>query len=380
MASWSRILIEPIYRLIFGRPLTDRLPWGRDDDHRDASQPIPEAGRDRAEAACRGLVVVVGGVGGLDLCGISLRYVMAAEGLPYAIHVFPWGHGFGRWFSDLASVTNRDLKAGRLADLVRRFRAGQPADPVFLVAKSGGCGVVVKALERLDEGSVLRAILLAPALSPDYDLTAALRAVAGEMVVFWSPLDVVVLGAGTRIFGTADRVRTFSAGHGRLPSARDDDRGRGRPRPRRPVRQAAAGALGAADGRRPATWADTWGRIRRFFSRIMSCPCCGRDRTPDVESPAKIKPARDRADIHRARASGRRRASLRRGHDRQGLKDREYHRPCTRFRRASGPRPGPIATAAPGPRSGRSIARGDRGSPGTPLPPRLAGARENWLP
>jgi hypothetical protein len=162
--------------------------------------------------ACRGLVVVVGGVGGLDLCGISLRYVMAAEGLPYAIHVFPWGHGFGRWFSDLSSVTNRDLKAGQLADVVRRFRAGQPADPVFLVAKSGGCGVLVKALERLDEGSVLRAVLLAPALSPDYDLTAALRAVAGEMVVFWSPLDVIVLGAGTRIFGTADRVRTFSAG------------------------------------------------------------------------------------------------------------------------------------------------------------------------
>ena len=193
--------------------------------------------------------MVVGGVGGLDLCGMSLRYVMAAEGLPYAIHVFPWGHGFGRWFSDLASVTNRDLKAGLLADLVRQFQARQPGDPVFLVAKSGGCGVLVKALERLEERSVHRAILLAPALSPDYDLTAALRAVASEMVVFWSPLDVIILGAGTRVFGTADRVRTFSAGMVGLPSARGRDRGRGRPPPRWPVRQAAADSMGSANGR-----------------------------------------------------------------------------------------------------------------------------------
>ncbi len=32
------------------------------------------------------------------------------------------------------------------------------------------------------------------------------------MVVFWSPLDVVILGVGTRLFGTIDRVRTFGAG------------------------------------------------------------------------------------------------------------------------------------------------------------------------
>lgn len=54
--------------------------------------------------------------------------------------------------------------------------------------------------------------MLAPAISPRYDLTAALRAVRREIVVFWSPLDVVVLGAGTRLFGTIDRVKTVGAG------------------------------------------------------------------------------------------------------------------------------------------------------------------------
>ena len=33
-----------------------------------------------------------------------------------------------------------------------------------------------------------------------------------ELVVFWSPLDVVILGAGTKFFGTADRIRTVGAG------------------------------------------------------------------------------------------------------------------------------------------------------------------------
>ncbi|WP_254053598.1 hypothetical protein [Singulisphaera sp. GP187] len=56
------------------------------------------------------------------------------------------------------------------------------------------------------------AVLLSPALSPRYDLTPALRAVKREMVVFWSPLDVFVLGFGTRIFGTIDRIKSVSAG------------------------------------------------------------------------------------------------------------------------------------------------------------------------
>src|SRR3954454_11035691 len=207
MPVFSRLLVEPLYRFMYGRPLDDAppflqpgLPGGPiDDDPQRKDRP-------------RGLVLVVDGVGGLDLCGTALRYVLGAERLHYAFHLFPWGHGFGRWLADLTNVTNRDAKAALLADAVRQFRARQPDDPVFLVAKSGGSGVVVKALEQLEENSVCRAILLSPALSPRYDLTAALRAVSEELVVFWSPWDVIVLGAGTRVFGTTDRVRTASAG------------------------------------------------------------------------------------------------------------------------------------------------------------------------
>jgi hypothetical protein len=102
--------------------------------------------------------------------------------------------------------------AERVAEAIRRFRAEQPGEPVFVVAKSGGAGVVVRAFERLDPEALERVELLAPALSPRYDLTAALRAVKRPVVMFWSPLDVMILGVGTRLFGTIDGVRTRGAG------------------------------------------------------------------------------------------------------------------------------------------------------------------------
>lgn len=159
-----------------------------------------------------GLVLVADGVGGLDLCGTALRYVIGAEKLPYAVKLVPWGHGWGRWHADLTNSVNRDAKARAVAEEVQTFRDKSPEAPVFLIGKSGGTGVVVKALEGLPGDTVDVAVLISPALSPGYDLTDALRAVRREVVVFWSPWDVFVLGAGTRIFGTIDRVKTVSAG------------------------------------------------------------------------------------------------------------------------------------------------------------------------
>ena len=195
MDSMSRLLVEPLFRLAFGQPLED---VGTLDDS--------------APRECRGLVIAIGGVGGLDLCGLGLRYALGAARPDYAFHHFRWGRGFGRWFADLTNVANRESKAELLAQTIRRFHAKLPDVPIFLVAKSGGAGVLIRALEALEPETVERAIMLAPALSPGYDLTSALRAVNRELVVFFSPLDLVVLGAGTRIFGTADRVRTASAG------------------------------------------------------------------------------------------------------------------------------------------------------------------------
>jgi hypothetical protein len=95
---------------------------------------------------------------------------------------------------------------------VRASLVSRPEVPVYLVGKSGGTGIVVRALEQLPADSVESVVLLSSALSPSYDLSRALRAVRREMVAFSSPLDLFFLAAGTRVFGTIDRVKSVSAG------------------------------------------------------------------------------------------------------------------------------------------------------------------------
>jgi pimeloyl-ACP methyl ester carboxylesterase len=171
-----------------------------------------------------GLVIVADGVGGLDLCAMGLMYLMGSSGGPHQVRIHRWGHGFGRWHADLTDVANHQAQADALAAEIQAWRDEHPGSPTFLVGKSGGTGVVVRALERLEPAAVEAAVLIAPAISPDYDLSKALEGVSREMVVFWSPYDAVVLGLGTRIFGTFDRVRSASAGlvgfRGRWPKLR----------------------------------------------------------------------------------------------------------------------------------------------------------------
>ena len=123
----TSLFLEPVYRMVFGAPL-------KDFDF-EASDGVESQDPQRT-----GLVLVADGVGGLELCGIALRYVLGAEQLPYSIQVLAWGHGFGRWHADLTDVGNRDAKAQSVAGTVRRYKTERPEIPVFLVAKSGGRG------------------------------------------------------------------------------------------------------------------------------------------------------------------------------------------------------------------------------------------------
>jgi hypothetical protein len=101
------------------------------------------------------------------------------------------------------------LIADRISAMFRVDHAGH----VILTAASAGTGLALWALERLPSGvAVDNVILVAPAFSPDYDMSAALRHVRGKVYAFTSPDDVVVLGVGTQIFGTIDGKKTRAAG------------------------------------------------------------------------------------------------------------------------------------------------------------------------
>jgi pimeloyl-ACP methyl ester carboxylesterase len=227
-----------------------------------------------------GFVVVADGVGGLNLLGMSLQYAMAREGLAHALKVIEWGHGFGRWHKDLTDVENHRAQARAMIAEVESFRAQRPEAPVFLVGKSGGCGIVVRALEGLPEEVVEATVLVAPALSPDYNLTDALRAVRREMVVFWSPLDVIVLGLGTRIFGTVDRVKAVGAGMVgfRVPRSTQDQEQRRQYAKLRQVRwhprMASTGYLGGHVG------PDLPGFLRKFVVPLLAVGAPGEESEP----------------------------------------------------------------------------------------------------
>jgi hypothetical protein len=113
----------------------------------------------------------------------------------------------------LWSRQRNEREAAAIADKIVSIFKSDPLAQITVTAHSGGVGVAVWALERLPKGvQVQTMLLLSGALSPQYDLSKALRHVCGKAYSFSSVNDAVVLGAGTRMFGTIDGVDCDAAG------------------------------------------------------------------------------------------------------------------------------------------------------------------------
>jgi hypothetical protein len=166
----------------------------------------------RANEIVPGLVIIVEGIGGLDIVGKSAELAFHQAGLPHEVHHFAWTHGTGHWFRDLQDTQHVLKKAEKLAEFIRDYHARYPHRPIYVVGKSAGTGLVLYAVQALAPGTVERVILLSAAVSPTFDLHGALRATRRELVSFYSRNDRMVLGWGTSQFGTVDRYYGNSAG------------------------------------------------------------------------------------------------------------------------------------------------------------------------
>jgi hypothetical protein len=141
------------------------------------------------------------------------RFGLMAAGLPEAMEVWPWQTGWRTgWIGDVTDLQRNLRQAQRLCADVNEYRSRYPQRPVRLIGHSAGAALVVFALEQLPADSVEDVVLLSAGLSPGYDLTRALAAVRRRAIVVHSPLDGVVLGLGTLLFGTLDRRHSVSAG------------------------------------------------------------------------------------------------------------------------------------------------------------------------
>jgi pimeloyl-ACP methyl ester carboxylesterase len=151
------------------------------------------------------------GIGGHRSIDDSLVRGLQLGGVDGEFEIYDWtgdDMGLKALVSRPRHTEQSRLIAARIAD---RFAAG-PQDTIDLSGHSGGAGLAVWALEQLPQDVMVETVLLlAPALSPDYDLTAALKHVRGRLYVISSEHDPVLV-AGTRAFGTIDGVKTDSAG------------------------------------------------------------------------------------------------------------------------------------------------------------------------
>ncbi len=161
-----------------------------------------------------GLVIVLPGIEGRSKYNADILKGLNDGGVPCAIEIYDWGTlvPLGSLVNLVALERNR-AEAKRIADRIVQYHQDYPDRPVHLVGHSGGAGVAVLALEALPHGCNVRsALLLAAALSPDYDLTKALSHTDAGIWNFYSDSDVGYLQVGTSLFGTIDRRHTRAAG------------------------------------------------------------------------------------------------------------------------------------------------------------------------
>jgi hypothetical protein len=151
-----------------------------------------------------GVVFTADGAGGFHTASYNLRRALEDAGLPLGVETVRWSHGYGRIAADLFDRTHQRAAGRELAERVAAFRCDHPGVAVYLFGHSAGCQVVLSATEALPPDSLTRILLLAPAVSPEYDLRPALRAARGGVDVFHSERDVFFLGAAVALAGTTD--------------------------------------------------------------------------------------------------------------------------------------------------------------------------------
>ena len=126
--------------------------------------------------------------------------------------IFDWTGPY-RGILALGKLDHNKEQARILSERITSIHRADPRTKIVLTSHSGGTGIAVWALEGLpDDVRIDTLVLLASALSPDYDFGPALAHVR-QAYSFHSEFDNLVLGTGTRAMGTIDRVKSDAGGY-----------------------------------------------------------------------------------------------------------------------------------------------------------------------
>jgi pimeloyl-ACP methyl ester carboxylesterase len=158
------------------------------------------------------MVIVVPGLGGDGGDYAKVVHALHDAGCQDRLCVFNWGCSWALFPITLSCTGVHHDTERRLAAQVTQWRNDHPGCHIALIGHSAGAGVIVGMLGRLDNSITIGPIiLLAPALSPDFDLRPAL-AHSNCIHVFFSPDDWFWQGIGSTIFGGYDGVHRDGAG------------------------------------------------------------------------------------------------------------------------------------------------------------------------
>lgn len=164
------------------------------------------------EPAPHTFLLHLNGIGGKRIMDRWLLEGLAQGGLEASYRIYDWT-GDEEGMLALADVKLHQTESAKVAAMLADYHRDHPADRIILTSHSAGAGIAAWALSQLPAGTNIDTwLMLEPALSPQFDLSAALSHVNGRAYVFSSINDGIVLSAGTRLMGTVDRVQTDAAG------------------------------------------------------------------------------------------------------------------------------------------------------------------------
>src|SRR5439155_6732649 len=106
-----------------------------------------------------------------------------------AARVVSWGAPPPMFFMNFSNQSVHDEAEQNLANQLKAWHESHRDGTIDLIGHSAGCGVALGALARAGEAHVRQVVLLAPSVSPTYDLHPALLHVHGVVHVFHSERD-----------------------------------------------------------------------------------------------------------------------------------------------------------------------------------------------
>lgn len=157
-------------------------------------------------------IVHVAGIGGRTSLDVNWVKALGKAGVADHLEAYDWTTPF-TWIGALHAYAHNRAEARMIAGHIAAKLKEDPQARIILTAWSGGCQIIVWALEDLPpEAKVQSVVMIAPAIRPNYDLSRALAHVRGSMFACTSPGDWFILGWGTRVFGASDGTHTNAAG------------------------------------------------------------------------------------------------------------------------------------------------------------------------